>query len=923
MAESRMSLGSLDQAATRERDELLATKLNIPRSRPDLLGRARLIQRLNQGMAREMILVCTPAGFGKTTLLADWAASARWPVAWLSLDPDDNDPARFWRYVVAALDRVAGGTGDRVLPLLSPPSVTSNRMVVTALVNQLRVMPEEVALVLDDYHVMESGSIHDDVAFLLGHLPPQLHIAITSRTDPPLPLARLRARGQLAELRAADLRFTPEEASALLRQVWGLDLTPEAIVALASRTEGWAVGLQLAALSLRERPDPDAFLDAFTGTHRYVLDYLSEEVLERQPDRVRRFLLQTSILERLSGPLCDAVTGDADGQGMLEELERANLFLIPLDEERRWWRFHHLFADLLRARLGRTKGGRVPELHRRAAAWCEQHGLIDDAIRHALASGDTLWAARLVEHHLSETLRRGESLTLRRWLSLLPDGVVRSRPALCLAEGLMDLHLGHLDSVERLLEHAERAFDTQAERQELGVPTDGGMVTEVPTAVALLRAELASDRGDPERTAEFARSALARLAEEERGPRLWARWLQLLADWMSGRMEQAASGFAQILTEARTTADPHPLTTSCHTLGWVQQAQGRLGAALQTYREGQRFATQGGRFLPFHAGEAHLGIAQVLYARDQLDDALQHVTEGIELTRQVVEFRLPAFGLVNLAWTRQAMGDRDGALEAIDEACRLLPATDVVTMFSPAQTERAGLLLAQGRVEEAERWVRGRGLTDEDDISYPRERDYLVLARVLLARHRPGQALGLLERLDALAESQGRVGSLIEIRVLRSLALQSAGAHDDALSILAEALALARPEGYIRVFADEGPPMAALLQSLIRARQPGRAAAIPRAAREHLNRVVQAFRPRMGRPERAAPVATGPIEPLTRRELEVLGFIAAGRPNREIAEQLVVTLETVKKHVSHIFDKLGAANRTQAVARARELRLIP
>ena len=921
MAESRSS--SPDQAATRARDELLATKFNIPRTRPDLLGRSRLIQRLDQGMAREVVLVCTPAGFGKTTLLAGWAADARWPVAWLSLDPEDNDPARFWRYVVAALDRVAGGTSEHMLPLLSPPSVMSSRIVVTALVNQLQVAPEELTLVLDDYHLIDTGSIHDDMAFLLGHLPPQLHVAITSRSDPPLPLARLRARGQLAELRAADLRFTSQEAAALLGEVWGLDLTAEAVVALERRTEGWAVGLQLTALSLRERPDPDAFLGELAGTHRYVLDYLSEEVLERQPDRVRTFLLRSSILERLSGPLCDAVTGDSDGQSMLEELERANLFLIPLDEERRWWRFHHLFADLLRARLGRTEAGQVPELHQRAAAWCDQHGLTDEAIRHALAAGDATWAARLVEHHLSGTLRRGESVTLQRWLSVLPDGTVRSVPALCLAEGLMELHLGQLDAVERLLEHAERAFAVRAEPQELEVPTDGGMVAEVPAAIALLRAELASARGDPERTAQFARSALAQLAEEERGPRLWARWLQLLADWMSGQMEKAESGFAQTLTEARAAPDPHPLTTSCHTLGWVQQARGRLGAALKTYREGQRFATEGGRFLPFHAGEAHVGIAQVLYARDQLDDALEHVTEGIELTRQVVEFRLPAFGLVNLAWTRQAMGDRDGALEAIDEACRLLPATDVVTMFSPAQTERAGLLLAQGRVEEAARWAEERGLTDEDDISYPRERNYLVLARVLLARHQPDRAFGLLKRLDALAESQGRVGSLIEIRALRSLALQSAGQHQDALTALAEVLALARPEGYVRVFADEGPPMAALLQRLIRVRQPGRAAAVSRAAREHLNRVVQAFRSPMGRPERAAAVAMGPIEPLTKRELEVLGLIAAGRPNQEIADQLVVTLETVKKHTSHIFSKLGAANRTDAVARARGLGLLP
>jgi LuxR family transcriptional regulator, maltose regulon positive regulatory protein len=913
---------SPDPAAPLAPDELLATKVSIPRTRPDRLARSQLLQRLNEGMARQLTLVCTPAGFGKTTLLADWAATTSWPVAWLSLDPDDNDPARFWRYVVAALDRPSKGLGEQLLPLLTMPTSPSGQGVVTALISQLEAQPEEVALVLDDYHVIDETAIHDSLAFLLSHLPPQLHLAIASRADPPLPLARLRAGNQLTELRAGDLRFTLKEAAAFLQEVWKLDLSPEAVAALETRTEGWAVGLQLAALSLQRRRDSGGFLDAFTGTHRYVLDYLSEEVLGRLPDRVRRFLLETSILERLSGPLCDTVTGDADGQAMLEELERANLFLVPLDEQRRWWRFHHLFADLLRARLGQLQPDLLPQLHRRAAGWCEQHGLFDQAIRHALAAGDVTWATRLVEQQVGEILRRGESITLQRWLSLLPDQMVRSRPALCLAEGLMELHLGHLTVVERLLEHAERAVDTQAERLGLEVPTDGGMVAEVPAAIALLRAELASARGDPERTGEFARSALARLAEAERGPRLWGRWLQLLADWMRGQMEQAELGFAQILTEARTTTDPHPLTTSCHTLGWVQQDRGRLGAALRTYQEGLRFATEGGRFLPFHAGEAHIGIGQVLHARNQLDDALRHVTEGIELTRQVVEFQLPAFGLVSLAWIRQAMGDADGALAAIDEACDLLPATDVVTMFSPAQTERAGLLLALGRVEEAAHWTRERGLTAQDEVSYPRERDYLVLARLLLAQSQPDRALGLLERLDALAGAHGRVRSLIEIRALRSLALQAAGLHQEALSPLAEALALARPEGHVRVFADDGPPMAALLRSLLNARQRGRSAGTASAA-EHLHRLVRAFGPVGSPADLTIPAAGGLIEPLTDRELEVLRLLAAGRRNRDIAQELVVTLETVKKHVSHIFDKLGAANRTQAVAHARRLGLIP
>jgi ATP/maltotriose-dependent transcriptional regulator MalT len=909
-------------AAPRARDELRATKVTIPRTRPDRLARSQLLARLNEELGWALVLVCTPAGFGKTTLLADWATSTTLPVAWLSLDADDNDPARFWRYVATALDRVVGGLGEHMVPLLSPGSGVSSEGVVTALINQLEANPDEVALVLDDYHAIESTAIHDSLGFLLSHLPPRLHLAIASRSDPPLPLARLRASGQLTELRAADLRFTPSEAAAFLQEVWKLDLPAQTVAALEARTEGWVVGLQLAALSLQGRPDLEGFLDAFTGTHRYVLDYLSEEVLGRLPDRMQAFLLQTSILERLSGPLCDAVTGDADGQARLEKLERANLFLVPLDEERRWWRFHHLFADLLRARLLQLQPERVPELHRRAAGWCEQHGLVDEAIRHAVAAGDTPWATRLVEEHLDPTLRRGESAILGRWLSLLGNDAVRSRPALCLAQALLHYHSGHFESTEHLLEHAERGFDRRQQPQQVVAPTEGGMVAEVPAAIALLRAELAVDRGDAEGTAAFASAALAELAEQERGPRLLARWLLAVADCMRGRLTDAEPALAEVLAEGRAVPARYPLLSSCITLGLVQQTRGILSAALRTYREGLRFATQGGRFSAYHDGEAHLGMALVLYERNQLDDALQHATEAVDLCRQVIELTELDRALVALAWIHQAMGQPDAALEAMNEACRLYPRQDIVDLAYGAPSERARLLLAQGRAEEAVRWTQERGLTEDDELSFQREGEHLVLARVLLARSAPDQALGLLERLDALAESEGRMGSLIKIRALRSLALQAAGDHQGAVSLLTEVLELAAPEGYIRVFADEGPPMAALLRSVMGARQRGRGAAGAGAATEHLHRVIRAFAPMKAQAEQPTPAVTALIEPLTARELEVLRLLAAGRRNRDIARDLVVTQETVKKHLSHIFAKLGAANRTQAVAHARRLGLL-
>ena len=406
-----------------EPDVLLATKLHVPGPRPGFVPRPRLAERLDEGLGRGLVLVCAPAGSGKTALLVDWARRSQRPVAWLSLDAGDNDPARFWRHAVAALDGVRPGIGERVGPLLGPPAPPSFEGLVTALINELAAGPaaSEVPLVLDDYHLIDSQPVHESVGFLLEHLPPGLHPVLASRADPPLALARLRARGQLVELRAAELRFTPGEAAAMLREAAGADLPDTAIAALATRTEGWAAGLQLAALSLRGEPDVAGFVAAFTGSHRFVLDYLAEEVLERQSEQVRTFLLETSVLERLSGSLCDAVTGREGSQALLKQVERAGLFLVPLDEVRGWWRYHHLFADLLRARLQQEQPGQVPQLHRNAAAWYEEHGLADDAIHHAVSAGEMTWAARLIEQHFDAAHSlRGETATIQRWLSALP-----------------------------------------------------------------------------------------------------------------------------------------------------------------------------------------------------------------------------------------------------------------------------------------------------------------------------------------------------------------------------------------------------------------------------------------------------------------------------------------------------------------------
>ena len=910
-------------AASHERDALLATKLHMPRLRPGLVRRPRLLASLTEGMARELVLVCTPAGFGKTTLLADWARADRRPVAWLSLDAADNDPARFWRHVAAALDGALPGVAERAAALLGGLQSASSEAVVTTLVNQLVGGPE-VVLVLDDYHLIQAPRVHQSVGFLLTHLPPCLRLVLATRADPPLPLARLRAGGQLTEFRAADLRFTPEEAAQLLRMAVGSSLPEAAVAALGDRTEGWVAGLQLAALSLRGRADIAAFVEGFSGSHRYVLDYLAEEVLDRQPEQLREFLLETAVLERMSAPLCDAATGHTDSQALLERVERANLFLIPLDEERRWWRYHHLFADLLRARLQRERPKQAPGLHRAAAAWYGQHGLADDAIRHALAAGDAAWAASLIEAHVEDVLVRSEAATLERWLGTLPAELVRARPQLCLAKTIMALEGGRVEEAEPLLGDAERAFASSAESGEQPVGQAPGRLANLPAMLALLRADLARLHGDAGRAAVSARQAQTYSGGRAGPLGSIANWHLAVADWLEGRLGEAEQALTELVVEQRAAGEGYMAMRGYYDLGQVQQARGRLAAALETYQQGLEAAALPGRPTPPAAGIAYVGMAEVLRERDDLDAALHHAINGVTLCRQLAYSQSLATGLAGLAWIRQALGDRAGARDAIREAGQVQPSPTVVCLFNPVPTLRARLALANGEVADVARWVQARGLDVEDPASHVREREHLVLARVLLATDAPDGALRLLERLHPLAVAQARTASVIEVQALRALACAAIGDERCGLTALAEALALAAPEGYIRVFVDEGASMAALLDRLLTAGQArvDAAGAIPP---NYLARLAEAFDriglPAVLRAARGAPLP-GLVVPLTSRELEVLRLLAVGKPNRAIAGELVITLDTVKRHVTHILDKLGAANRTQAVTRARKLGLL-
>jgi LuxR family maltose regulon positive regulatory protein len=946
-------------------DVLLATKLHVPRPQPGFVPRRRLVEALSEGLARGRVLVCAPAGFGKTALLADWARGGGRPVAWLGLDGGDSDPARFWRYAVAALDQARPGLAGRVGPLLGPPPPRSFEGLVTAVINELAADPgpDEVLLVLDDYHLVDSGPVHESVAFLLENLPPGLRVVVSGRADPPLPLARLRARGQLAELRAADLRFTPEEAAALLGETAGPGLPGTAVAALVARTEGWAAGLQLAGLSLRGHADPAGFAAAFSGSHRFVLDYLADEVLDGQTGQVRAFLLETSVLERLSGELCDAVTGRAGGQAVLQDIERAGLFLVPLDEVRGWWRYHHLFADLLRARLQAEQPGRVQALHRAAAAWCDEHDLADDAVRHALAAGDAAWAARVVERHVETLLGRSEGATLRRWLSALPAESLRDRPRLCLAQAYGAAMGFQVEALEALLDDAERAFAVSGDEpyeDPAGRPVS--VLANVPAGIAFLRASLARLRGDAALAAGYNRQALAQLGEEDWLMRSFVRWNRAVADWLGGRLGPAERGLAEVLAERRAAdeavrrvgGEPTEVLRAveggteffagflamrvCYDLGEVQRAQGNLDTALATYR--QALDTAGESSQTAHTGLAHVGLAQVLYERNELTAALDHATRGVTLCRQLAFTPPLATGLAVVARIRHAHGDAAGALEAMGEAGQVELSPQVITLLNPVPSQRARLLLAQGDVRAAAQWTTAAGLSPDDEPDYPREPAYLVLARVLLAQNDPGPACTLLQRLLDAAASQGRTGSIIEIQGLRALALAAHGDHASAVGALTEALTLARRHGYVRVLADEGAPMHALLAQLSAARPAQLSAARPaqlsaaRPGQQHAARRIDpgylaALLHACGQADavppwrRAAAAPPGLAEPLTDRELEVLRLIAAGRSNQRIAHDLVVALDTVKKHVTHVLGKLGAANRTEAAARARQLGLIP
>jgi LuxR family maltose regulon positive regulatory protein len=903
---------------------LLETKLYVPRLRRGLVARPRLIERMSRGTESRLTLISAPAGFGKTTLLAEWLAAVRVgerSVAWLSLDPTDNEPATFWTYLVAALQTAAPGVGARALSLLQGPQPPPIETVLAMLLNELGGVPNEVVLALDDYHVIDAHDINAGMAFLLEHLPPQVHLVITTRADPALPLARLRARGELAEVRAADLRFTRGEAAAYLNEVMGLDLAAGDVAALEGRTEGWIAALQLAALSMQGRDDVAGFIAGFAGDDRYIVDYLVEEVLHQQPEHVRSFLLETSILARMTGPLCDAVTGQDGGKATLEALDRGNLFLVPLDDRRRWYRYHQLFSDVLRARLLDERPGQVPELHRRACAWHEEHGDRSEAIRHAMAGGDVARAADLVELAIPATFHKDQAATVRRWIEALPDDLIRARPVLSVAYAATLLEGGRVEGVEARLRDAERWLDTTADgRAGPRAPSTEMVVVDedefrrLPGWIALYRAAQAMAVGDVAGTMTHARRALDLVGEDDHQRRGAAAALLGLAAWTSGDLEAAHRSYAECVASKRKAEQASTVIGCAIVQADIRIAQGRLRDAMRTYERGLQLATQHGAPAVRGAADMHTGMSELFRERNDLEAASRHLAAGAELGDENGLAQNPYRSRVAAARIRQTQGDLDGALELLDEAERLY-ASDFSPDVRPVAAARARVWIAQGNLQAAWGWAREHGVTAADELSYLHEFEHATLARLLLAQgtrdradDRIVEATELTERLLAAAEDGGRSGSAIDILVVQALARHARGDVAGALASLARAVAVAEPEGYVRVFIDELPPMAALLKL----------AAKERKAPSYVRRLLAAVVTVEGRATVGQPL----IEPLSERELEVLRLLGSELGGPDIARELVVSPNTVRTHTRNIYAKLGVNSRMAAVRRAAELGLL-
>jgi LuxR family transcriptional regulator, maltose regulon positive regulatory protein len=893
---------------------ILATKLYIPPPRTGIVSRTRLIERLDDGLAQgsRLTLISASAGFGKTTLISEWIVKNRLSTAWLSLDEGDNDPVRFISYLIAALQTIKSGFGEGLLSMFQSHQHPSTEVLLTAFLNEVTTLPDNFILVLDDFHSIDSQAIDRFLTFLVEHLPPQMHLVIVTREDPSLPLARLRVRGQLTEVRTADLRFTPAEAAEFLNTMMGLNLSHSDIAALEARTEGWIAGLQLAALSMQGHQGTTSFIKSFTGSHRFVLDYLLEEVLERQPVEIQNFLLRTSILERLCGPLCETVleTPPGSGQSTLEALERANLFIVPLDNERRWYRYHHLFGELLRQRLGNPQG--LSEYHLRASQWHEENGDLGAAFHHAISAGDFVRAAELAE---AAWKGMEESFQIAAWLGRvkkLPEEVIRVRPALCILLGRAFADAGEPEASELRLQDAERCLDG----------SDIEIVNPSLATIALIRAYNAQIQGKLVATVKYAEQAIQLIPENDLYRRSQVAMALEGTHWASGNLESAVRAIRDWM-ESMTRLGNHVfVVASAFGVADLLLGLGRMCEAEQTYQDAIQLAAQHGPEAERITAHHHLGLSMIYRERGDDTVAAQHWKRAAELGPHTTLMDWQYRWLVAQAQLRESAGDLDSAQGLLDNAKRVYLQT-VVPDLRPIAALKARIYLKQGRPDKVQAWAEEYKLSLTDEVNYLHEFEHLTLSRLEIANP---QVNAMLARLLQTAEAQKRLGSALDILLVQTLAHEAQGNRPLALATLECALTLAEPEGYLRIFVDEGEAMRLLIEKRSRNRNHPRS--------DYVDKLLAAFAQPAAAPKSVTPALhqaqhsesiihqkSGMIEPLSERELEVLKLLRTELNGPEIADQLIVSPNTFRTHTKNIFNKLGVHSRRAAVRRAEELDL--
>ena len=916
---------------------ILATKLFIPDIRSELVRRPRLIGKLNDGLQRKLTLISAPAGFGKTTLVSEWVYNLRMSaskedlivnrIAWLSLDDGDSDPKCFLTYFITALSSIEGiktTLGEGALNILHSNQPLLIRDALTSLINEFTAIPDRIILVLDDYHVIESPPVDSALNFLIENLPLQMHLVITTREDPNLILTRLRARGQMTEIRADELRFTIDETAAFLDEVMSLNLSEANVAALEKRTEGWIAGLQLAALSMQGSNDASGFIDNFTGSHRYIIDYLADEVLQQQAPEVRDFLLQTSILNRMTSSLCCAVTAQEKDRTTLERLDAANLFLIPLDNERRWYRYHHLFVDLLRQRLSQTKQEKIPVLHHRASEWYDQNGFTDEAIEHSLCSMDFIMAMHLIERVAETVWSRGEDTKLRRWLDGLPVDLVCTKPQLCIFHAWSLFATGQQDAAERSLQAAEQVLDSatgcvnKTTTKEKGQPPDLDRM-KIEGRIAATWAFFAFYRGDVPGMIQYSQRALEYLPEEDLTWRSTATNVLGDACDFKGELVAAYQVRLEALKASKAAGNSYQIIMANLKLAVNLRQQGRLQRVVEICREQFQFANEKGMSQTVIVGWLLAIWGEALAELNDLDEAIIKAEKGVELTEHGGDMAMLGWSYLCLMRVLFSRKDLAGAEEIIRKMENIAREQDLPSWITNIMTAwQARIWLAQGKLDVTSQWVGEHGLSSDNEITVLHEIVYVMFARILIAQGRSEESTILLQRMLEAAGKGGRTTRMIEILMLQALIIQDGGDTTLAMSTFEQALTLAEPGGYIRIFIDECPAIARLLNELI----------VRKVESDYIIRLRAAFEAEEQKSKEeshlspAAPVHLL-IEPLSPREQEVLRLIAEGLSNQEIGEKLFIALDTVKGHNSRIYGKLGVVNRAQAIIKARSLNILP